>query len=444
MHHDVRGLPITAASAAAVAAYDHALDAYIFYRADMQPRMETLFATDPECGMAHVLKGYMTMLAFKSALVPVAREAAETAGRLLTLATPREQAHQRALAAWTRDRADETVAIWRQIMDEHPLDVLAFRLHHFVNFWMGRPDQMLSAVLSVERHWSDAIPGFNSILGCRAFAHEESCLFIPAEIAGRAAIGRDPGDVWSAHAVAHVLEMTGRRREGIAWINQLQDHWAGANNLQHHLWWHQAMYHVELGDMDRALTLYDTRYRNLNSSLTLAAPDLYIDVQNAASMLFRLCRHGVDPGDRWSELADTAEARIGECQSAFTLPHGMMALAATGREAAAHRMLEAMRAHGRGPGENARLVGAVAVPVTEAILAHGLGQHERAVAAMRPVIGEMYRLGGSHAQQDVLEQAFLDSALKAGLDADRDMMIERVSGRHPVPPARRRGYAMAV
>ncbi len=78
------------------------------------------------------------------------------------------------------------------------------------------------------------------------------------------------------------------------------------------------------------------------------------------------------------------------------------------------------------------------------MLAHGLGQYAQAVALMRPVLGEMYRLGGSHAQQDVLEQVFLDAALKAGLDDDRLLMIERVSGRHPVPPARRRGYAMAA
>jgi hypothetical protein len=63
---------------------------------------------------------------------------------------------------------------------------------------------------------------------------------------------------------------------------------------------------------------------------------------------------------------------------------------------------------------------------------------------MRPVLGEMYSLGGSHAQQDVLEQVFLNSALKAGLEADTRRLLERVAGRHPVPPRRRRGYAMAA
>ena len=56
----------------------------------------------------------------------------------------------------------------------------------------------------------------------------------------------------------------------------------------------------------------------------------------------------------------------------------------------------------------------------------------------------MYRMGGSHAQQDVLEQVFLDSALKADAQADVKMMMERVAGRHPVPPHRRRGYAMGA
>jgi hypothetical protein len=82
--------------------------------------------------------------------------------------------------------------------------------------------------------------------------------------------------------------------------------------------------------------------------------------------------------------------------------------------------------------------------VTEAVLANGQGRHAQAVALMRPVLGEMYRIGGSHAQQDVLEQVFLDSALKAGLNDDVSLMLERVGGRYPLLPARRRGYAMAM
>jgi hypothetical protein len=196
--------------------------------------------------------------------------------------------------------------------------------------------------------------------------------------------------------------------------------------------------------MDRALARYDEQFRNLTSNLTEAQPDLYIDVQNAASMLFRLQRHGVDVGDRWVELADKAEARIGDCLSAFTLPHWMMALAATGRDESAQRMLEAMRGFAQGPGITASLVGHYAVPLCQAILAHARGEHGKAVEHMRPVLGDMYRLGGSHAQQDVLEQLYLDAAMRADLRDDVRLLLERVAGRHPVAPERRIGYAAAA
>ena len=72
------------------------------------------------------------------------------------------------------------------------------------------------------------------------------------------------------------------------------------------------------------------------------------------------------------------------------------------------------------------------------------GDHARAVAVMRPAIGVMHRMGGSHAQQEVLEQLFLDAAMKAGMLADARLLLERVAGRHPVPPERRVGYASAA
>ena len=442
MFNDCRDLALTTVSQRAAEAFDHAIEGYLANRADMADRMEALLALDPGFGLAHCLKGYLLMMGYRADLVGGARLALAAAQRCG--GTGREKAHAQALAHWIDGDADRAIAVWDHILTENPHDVLAFRLAHFLNFWAGRADAMLASVLSVGRHWSDSVPGYASMLACRCFAHEEAGYYLEAESAGREAVRRDPADLWAAHGVAHVLEMTGRRREGIAWVETLQGRWDGSNNLKHHLWWHQAMYHLELGDSGRVLALYDGRFRDLASPLTGMAPDLYIDVQNAASMLFRLGRQGVDVGDRWVELADKAEVRIGDCLSAFTLPHWMMALAATGRDRAAGAMLGAMRDFASGTQPNARLVAEIALPVTEAVLANGQGRHADAVALMRPVLGEMVRLGGSHAQQDVLEQVFLDSALKAGLEADARMLLERVAGRHPVAPARRRGYAMAA
>jgi hypothetical protein len=103
-----------------------------------------------------------------------------------------------------------------------------------------------------------------------------------------------------------------------------------------------------------------------------------------------------------------------------------------------------MRVFAEGNGTVQRLVGRIALPICQGVLAHRQGKHGAALAAMRPIVSEMYLLGGSHAQQDVLEQVFLDSALEADSPEDVRLMLERVAGRHPVPPGRRIGYAMAA
>jgi tetratricopeptide (TPR) repeat protein len=366
----------------------------------------------------------------------------QTARQLTANATSREQAHVAALDAWVGGDLDHALAVWEEILGEHPHDVLAFRLAHFNNFWLGRPADMRASVERVAPKWARELVGYGTVLSCQCFALEECGDYATAEPAGRAAIEIDPGDIWGTHAVAHIMEMQGRHAEGIAWLYELERHWDGGNNLLHHLWWHRALFHLERREFDAVLDLYDRRFRNLSAPLTQAQPDLYIDVQNAASMLFRLELLGVDVGNRWGEVADKAEARIGDCLSAFTLPHWMMALAATGRDEAARKMLDGMRAAGAGEGTVNRIVGQVALPVCEAVLAHRQRDYKRAVALMRPVLEDMHQLGGSHAQQDVLMQLFFDSAVKADC-ADDVRLVLRRAGRS-TDLSGRAGYAAAA
>jgi len=122
----------------------------------------------------------------------------------------------------------------------------------------------------------------------------------------------------------------------------------------------------------------------------------------------------------------------------------MMALAATGRYATAGRMLEGMRSFAQNPGITASLGACYALPICEAVLAHGRGEFARAVETMRPALGDMCQLSGSHAQQDVLEQLYLDAAMRAEVHDDARSLLEHVAGRHKVPPERRIEYANAA
>ena len=87
-------------------------------------------------------------------------------------------------------------------------------------------------------------------------------------------------------------------------------------------------------------------------------------------------------------------------------------------------MRDGMRAFGAGEGTVQRIVGTVALPICEAVAAHRQGDHRGALDRMRPVLGDMHQLGGSHAQQDVLMQLYLDCALKADCADDVRLVLD--------------------
>jgi predicted Zn-dependent protease len=107
-------------------------------------------------------------------------------------------------------------------------------------------------------------------------------------------------------------------------------------------------------------------------------------------------------------------------------------------------MIAAMRAFGQGAMALAPIVGRIAVPVAEAICAHRRGDFSRAVDLMKPIYGDMAALGGSHAQQEVLEQIYLDAVLKAGRVDEARRILERAAAQRPLALAARVGYAQAA
>ena len=202
--------------------------------------------------------------------------------------------------------------------------------------------------------------------------------------------------------MAHVLEMQRRPDDGLAWLAALEPHWNGKGAFLHHLWWHQAMFRPRGANSTRCSSSTTASSAILSSPLVAAMPDFYVDVQNAASMLLRLELRGVHTGERWEELADKAQARIGDCLSAWTLPHWMMALAASGREGFGARDARCSE------GETSPVVREVAAPVPgDRAPAQ---RARRGAALMSPLAGRLQELGGSHAQRDVLAQLVADSS----------------------------------
>jgi tetratricopeptide (TPR) repeat protein len=440
MKRDERGLPLSTESDEAVRLFDRAVEHYLKYHIDTMSLVAGAIAADPRFVMAHCLKGYLLL----SAANPANNQqiAAAVAVAKAGQGTGRELRHVAAFEAWTNGELDRSFAIWRDILDETPTDLLALRICDTTWFRHGQTAKIREQADRIAPRWPTDLPGYDLMQCVWAFAHEETGDYAAAERAVDAAWERDPTNYFAHHVKAHVMEMDCRPREGVDWLASQIPNWSAGNNLIHHLWWHRTLMELDLGERDAVLASYDANIRNFADPMTRAVPDHYVDLQNATALLWRLELLGLDVGNRWGELADKAEARIGEAGHLLLVPHLMLALAATGREAAAARFLGALRELAADPKLwTAPAIADVVVPACEAALAHRRGEHAKVVDLLAPRQAQIRLLGGSNAQRDLFFQMLIDAAVKAERRDVVSAMIAQETATRAVPPTQRAGYA---
>jgi tetratricopeptide (TPR) repeat protein len=445
MKPDERNLPLSTDSTEAATLFDRAVEHYLKYHIDSMSLVGSAMTADPNFVMAHCLKGYLLLSAANPAnrqqiaATLAAAEANAAAG------TQREKQHVAAFAAWANGELDRSFAIWRQILDATPTDLLAWRICDTTWFRHGQTQKILEQADRIAPRWSSDLPGYDCCQCIWAFAHEETGDYAAAERAVDAALERDRTNYFAHHVKAHVMEMDCRPREGRDWLASQIPNWSVGNNLIHHLWWHRTLMELDLGERDAVLASYDENIRNFADPMTKAVPDHYVDLQNANALLWRLEQLGLDVGDRWSELADKAEARIGDAGHLLLVPHLMLALAATGRDEASARFLAALREIAADASQwTAPAVADVVIPVCEAALAHRHGDHTRVVDLLAPRQQQIRLLGGSAAQRDLFFQLLIDAAMRADRRDVVSAMIAHETATRAMPPTQRAGYATAA
>ncbi len=441
---DERGLPLSTDSAEAALLFDRTVEHYLKFHADTPALVGRMLAADPHFVMGQCFKGYLLLSASNPAFDGeiAATLAAAKAGA--PMATERERQHVAAFAGWADGALDRSFGIWRQLLDAHPTDLLAVRICDTSWFRHGQTAKILEQADRLAPRWSAELPGYDLFRTIWAFAHEEAGDTGAAERAVDEAIEQDPTNYFAHHVKAHVMEMECRPREGRDWLESQIEHWSLGNQLIHHLWWHRALMELELGELDAVLESYDRNIRNLDAPMVKAVPDHFIDLQNAPAILWRLEQMGVDVGDRWQELADKAEARIGHVGHPLLVPHLMMALAATGRAEAADRFLAALREVAADTALwTAPAIADVILPICDAALAHRQGDYARVVELLAPRREAIRPLGGSNAQRDLFIQMLVDAAMKSGRRDIVDDIIAREAQTRAVPPLERAGYAAA-
>ena len=270
------------------------------------------------------------------------------------------------------------------------------------------------------------------MLAFHAFGLEEAGDYARAEDESRAAAELEPLSFWPHHTVAHVMEMTGRPEDGLGWMAAREALWSTPGHLnQVHIWWHKSLFHLELGQYDAALALYDGPMRATQRPVALS-------LTNATALLWRLDTLGCDIGNRWPEQADLWQDHAdGKCL-VFADIHAAMAELRSGREALVDRRLEAMRETAASSLEAAGLYRTVGIPVVEGLKAFHRGAYAEAVESLLPVRVDLWQIGGSHAQRDIVDWTLTEAALRAGQrDVALSLAYERLAARPRSAPNRR-------
>ena len=404
MHYDIQDNRVSGATTEAVGHFNHALAAFNIYRGDPVAHLDDAIAVAPEFAMAHILKAYLFALATEP---DATREAANSIASAKTLSlTEREASH---IAALDLLVAGEWTAA-ATALDHHsmqwPRDLVALQCGHLMDFYRANARNLRDRIARALPHWSPTTPGYSIVLGMYAFGLEECGDYMRSEDAGRRAVAMDPRDCWAHHAVAHVMEMQGRAEDGIGWMIAREPYWSGDDNFfQIHNWWHRALYHLDLGQTDQALALYDGPVRGGHSAVAL-------DMVDASALLWRLSLSGSAVGDRWKELAEAWDKHADGRLYPFNDWHAAMAFLGAERDTDVDRLLTSLRsAQGAETATWARRTG---LPLIEGFAAFWRGDHATAVEKLHGARFVAHSFGGSHAQRDIIDWTLTEAALRSG------------------------------
>ena len=419
MIQDRQGNSLQGASPKAAELFDHSCRRFARFRGDPVAPLDDAIDDSPDFGMAKIAKAWIYVMSTEPGATAGARRILRDLEKEHTAPSEREAAHMKALQAATVGNwaeAGRELDLWSAF---HPRDYLALLVGHQIDFLTANARNLRDRIARALPAW-EKVPERSFLLGMHAFGLEEAGDYPRAEAAGREALEKDADDAWAHHAVAHVMEMQGRAEEGRDFIRRRRAHWAQPDSfLKIHNWWHLALCHLELGEFESALQLYDDEIRAGESAVAMNLAD-------AAALLWRLHVIGVDVGERWDELAEAwTQHADGRCYP-FNDMHAAMALLGAGRRNDALDLLVA--AEGAGPGEMRDWMAQTGRPVIEGLVAFDRGHYMEAAELLFPARQIYGTFGGSHAQRDVIDWTLTEAAIRGKIHGLADSLIaERLS-----------------
>jgi tetratricopeptide (TPR) repeat protein len=426
---DCWGVPLQTGGAAGVAYFDDAVEGLLSLHGDPVAAAEAAVAADDDLVLGHVLRAYFSLYRTSAAGVGAAEEILAPLDGAGGTLSEREILHLRAARSWAAGDWDEAAHNLERALLHDSQDLLALKVAQDLYFFLGKTRDLQSVVTRVLRAWPAEKTGWGYVQGMYAFGLEENGDYAQAELFARAALHHNRRDVWANHALAHVFEMEGRTGEGIRFLAESVPNWS-SSFFAVHTWWHQALYHLERAECDDALSLYDGPIRGVRSRE-------WVDLIDAASLLWRLSLSGVDVRARSVTLAEDLAQVIDAPTYIFNDWHAVMACGLAGRVDLVDQLLSDNRRHA--VGTNRAAAARAGLALLEGFSSFAAGRFNGAIDQLSDARSCAHVVGGSNAQRDVVDLTLIAAAARAGeRGMARQLVAERATKRPGTAEAGRR------
>lgn len=408
---DLYGLALTTGEASA-AAYNRGVASLLRLHPGSLESVSSAVTFDPTFALGHAA---LALLGHEFC-APVDIESRLTDAKLHgRRGTARERSHVYAVDSHVRG---DSAPLLRHVAD-WPADALLLSVAVPTIAFAGATKVPQEAWRLVE----DVRPAYGSdwwYAGLLAFMRQEQGRFDEAMELACAALAEEPASGHAAHARAHAHYETGDHKAGLAWMDDwIRGDGAVVDKLSHFSW-HAALHELSMGDLDAVTRRYDDQ---LSPTPELGCRALV----DSGSLIWRWA---ITPGAGAVPAIEEVLDSVGpdvlhQPPTSFMAMHAAVALC-TADDAAGLRQLGTWCASS----VDATLR-EVCAPLASALRLLLRGQPGRCADQLAELEKTVWRVGGSEAQREVVEETRISALLRAGrYDDARDVIDRRLDRRH--------------
>jgi len=415
---DLYDLRLSTSSSAARDAYMQGCVAKLTMYPGAIETFDRAIEADPAFALPHAARAHALL---ERGDVARARASIAKATDLATGLAEREASHVAYFAYLVRGDTEAALAALSVHLDAWPRDALVLATTAFTNGLIGssgRTGQKRTLLDLLDRlapHYADDwwFTAHHGMALSENGAHNAARPMIERSLR------QNPANPWAAHATAHLAYETGDSGTACDFLTDWLTRYPRNAPLYSHLSWHLAIAYLESGDAAPAAGLFAEAF----------APDVHSGpprgkLNDAVSFLWRRELAGQTRDKTiWREMHDFAIRNFPRGGAAFSDMHVILTLVVAGDDTGLEARVEQIEALAR----EGRYPSGICVPaVARGFAAFEQGDYGAAIEALEPLGPELERIGGSHAQLDLVRFTLLQAYRRTvGPDAARRVLQAR-------------------